>query len=330
MFAFVGDLHLGAHSERLPNLYKKQLKTLQGIVDTARSKGLDRMVLAGDVFDSATPANRYIIAFLNFLYKNNDMFFDILMGNHDWDSIERSALDIPHFLGNLDGTNYKVHKEPSVEEIAGVRVFMCPHPHLIDMPKDVDWAIGHFAWNGAVADNGRLIKSDKQPKGRWLLGDFHTPQEGKRFVYAGSVTQISQMESTEKSWLLVDESMYRRITHKLAYKFKVAKASNDDDLIEVSNDRKTYWFLQTLDGYVLPDKFVENNPHVISIRHARSKKQDIRAAVLLANVGSNTINRPTAALSTFLEKRGDLDKKTRSAVMKLAERVFADAGLGNG
>lgn len=327
MFGMIGDIHLGALANSLPSLPNKQLKTLHGIANRARKMGISDLVLAGDVFDLANPNNRLVIMLIKFLLRHPDIHWHILMGNHDWDSIEVTSLDIPSYLGTLDAFNLTVYREPQTIELGGIKVFMCPHPHLVDMPRDCEWAIGHFAWNGALAENGRPVKSGNAPRGRWLLGDFHTPQEGERYVYAGSMTQIKWDEDTDKSWLVVEEdNVYRRIRHKLAYQLRMKRVYSEDDLTEVTEDRESYWSLHMMNGFVLPARFIDDNPQVVN-QTARTDQKKTKAAQLLAETTTESIHRPRSALTAYLDKR-DVPAKLRQDAVTLAEQMFVELGLG--
>lgn len=320
----IGDIHLGCLGDYMPNLYKRQLKTLKKACDLAIERGVGHVFLMGDLFDSPYPGNHLVIALRRLLYSyRRDLHFHMLIGNHDWKSSEHHALQFYHDLGLTKLFNFTVYTEPKIVEIDGVKLFICSHPHIMDVPsKKIDWCLGHFAWNGALADNGRAIDSDNQPKGRWILGDFHTHQEGNRYVYCGSLTQILWNEKLPKGVILFDEEDWQFVPITPSYKLDVVEVGSDADLAKL--DDKTLWSVRTLNNYTLPVTYKRKHNNIVHLTAARQRK-DQRAAVLLAKEDS-VLRNPMHLLSDYVSShKASLTEREVAFAMKYAKKLHIEA-----
>lgn len=320
MFMAVGDFHLGCLSDYAPTLYKKQLKTLRKVLDYAVSHDIGHVFLMGDIFDSPYPDNKLIISLRKLLYSYRDsLHFHIVIGNHDWESTEHHALQIIYDLGSTGLFNFTVYEEPKVIKIEGVKIFVCSHPNIMDPPVKVDWCLGHFGWNGAKGDNGYVIKNDNQPKGRWILGDYHTHQSGNRYVYVGALTQITWQEGAKKGIILFDKDEWNWKVITPEYELGVAEIETENDLDKL--DDKKLWSLRTSNGYTIPPDFKSSHPNIIHIAPSR-KRNDERAEILTESDTSVLFN-PVKKLKPFLAKSklSLSDKEMKYAVSFVKKRM---------
>lgn len=320
----IGDIHLGCLYSYVPNLYKKQLRTLKRALDLAVKRDIQHVFLMGDIFDNPYPPNHIVIALRRFLSKYRDaIHFHVLVGNHDWESVEHHALQILHDLGRTRLFNFTVYTKPTIATIDGVKLFICPHPAIHDVPsKDTDWCLGHFAWNNARADNGRVIESGNQPKGRWILGDFHTHQSGDRYVYCGSITQIVWHESLPKGVILFDNDDWEFAPINPVYKLGVIEVGDDEDLNKL--DDETLWSVRTLNSYTLPVDYKLKKNNIVHLTAARRRK-DLRAAVLLEKEDS-VLRNPMHLLRDYCANhRLSLTTKEVKYATKVAKALYRRA-----
>mgnify|MGYP003533678504 FL=1 len=166
MLAIIGDLHLGPKELEtvIPGVYKKQLSTLDKIVEASNEKGCRDFFFVGDIFDTAEPDFKYQRAFALWLRKKikDGNIFHFIPGNHDSDSVDKHSLvfiDLVRVFIKKGLIN--VYLKPQVVTFDDCPVFVCPHPYIMDMPKGCKYALGHFAFSGARGDNGFVIKTKR-------------------------------------------------------------------------------------------------------------------------------------------------------------------------
>ena len=200
--AVIGDIHLNKLSHRIPNFNQYVLKTFRSTLDDVEKRGVSKVVLAGDIFDDPYPSQSSNTQFLDAITDYPDIEFLAIVGNHDYADSATSSLIIANWTKKLK-SNLRVVTKPEIMKVDGVRYELMPHPYVQDMSKKADFAIAHFAVNGARGDNGYVVRTKNQPKGNFILGDFHTEQQGKVkgciYDYVGSLSQLSWEERAKKS-----------------------------------------------------------------------------------------------------------------------------------
>lgn len=321
MLMAVGDFHLGALMNYVPKLWKKQLLHLKSICDYAVKNDIGHVFLLGDLFDVASPPDFLKIALRRLLSKyRRTIHFHILIGNHDWEHVDNHALQILHDLGLTGLFNFTVYTQPEVIKVDGVRLFMCSHPHILDCPdRKVDWCLGHFAWNGASADNGFKVESGNSPKGRWILGDFHTHQKGSRYVYCGSVAQVTWREALPKGVVLFDKDDWHFKPFAPTYKLGVAEIETVEQAEELADD--VLWSVRTMNGFLLPPEVKQKKHNIVHLTAAR-KQKDIRAKVLLAKEDSS-LHKPFRLIKRYLqEHKSGLRPGEIKYAMSVAKKLY--------
>lgn len=306
----------------MPKLYIKQLKMLRKIFDVAVERDIQHVFLMGDVYDGPYPATHLIIALRRLLYKYREQLnFHILVGNHDWESAEHHALRLHHDLGTTGLFNFTVYEKPTLTTIDGVRLFVCPHPEIHDVPaKKADWGLGHFGWNNARGENGHRVETGNAPRGRWILGDFHTHQSGDRYVYCGSASQVKWDEKLPKGVILFDSDDWQFLPITPTYKLGTAEIASDVDLAKL--DDKTLWSIRTINNYTLPPDYKRQHHNIVHLAPAR-KRRDLRAAVLLSKEDS-VLRNPMALLEDYLTgHKTALTGKEVKFAMKVARKLHA-------
>lgn len=123
------DLHIGKRLHEF-SLLEDQKFILNQIVDIATEKKIDVVMLAGDIYDKASPSAENFVVFENFLEKLSSAGKKtvIISGNHD--SAERLSFGSKLMAGSgiyinkaYDGTQYK---QTFTDEFGSVNFYMLP------------------------------------------------------------------------------------------------------------------------------------------------------------------------------------------------------------
>jgi predicted phosphodiesterase len=298
--AVIGDIHLNKLSHRIPNFNELVLKTLRSTLDDVEKRGVGKVVLAGDIFDDPYPSQTSNAQFLDALTDYPDMEFLAIIGNHDYADASTNSMVIANWTRKLK-SNLRIVSEPEILKVDGVRYELMPHPYVQDMSRKADFGIAHFAVNGARGDNGYVVRTKNQPKGNWILGDFHTEQQGKikgcLYDYVGSLTQLAWEEAAKKSIIIVEDGEKHRRRVNLAYKLVKYVVSSDDELDDCKFEANCFYHMKLKGGYVLPKGWALEHPTVVK-QSAVGKKKDPRAALLAED--SPTLLHPLANLEAYL------------------------------
>ncbi|QXV74229.1 DNA repair exonuclease subunit 1 protein [Rhizobium phage RHEph12] len=314
----IGDIHLEKLDHRINNFTPMVLTALRATIKAALLRGTSAFVLVGDIFDSAHPSQTNIARFLDVL-TDFDVPFYIPLGNHDFADKLTHSLVLTKWARKLNG-NLRVVTKPKLIRVDGATYQIQPHPYVQDMSPKADFAFAHFAVNGARGENGFTVRTNHQPKGNFVLGDFHEAQEGKIkkciYEYVGSLTQLSWEESTKKSVLSIEDG--EKVRHKVDLPYKLIKytVGSNEELEKCKFEPNCYYYMKTKDGYVLPPGWSLEHPEVVR-QASVGKKVDKRAAVLAPE---ETFVHPLANLEPYL-----LSKKVDGSVVKraveLAEKI---------
>ena len=280
--ACFGDIHFEKLGNKIPNFNQLVSKSVRSSIDTSLDRGATTIALLGDIFNTPYPSQDAIVTFLDILTDYPDVHFICLLGNHDYADLLINSLKIVAWSNKIQ-KNIEVISKPDIRKIGGVTYHLQPHPFCDPMSKKADFALGHFAVNGARGDNGFTVRTKNQPKGNWILGDFHTEQQGKvkgcRYDYLGSITQLSWEEKPKKSFIVIEDG--EKVRHRVDLSYKLIKyvLSSDEDLNSKSFEKGSYYYIQTKNGYLLPKGWLVDHPMVIR-QQAVGAKKDKRASVL--------------------------------------------------
>lgn len=266
-------------------------------------RGIEVITMVGDVFDDPYPSQASQIELLNVLTDYPDIDFLLLRGNHDYADLTIDALRILKWTKKLK-SNIKVIDKPKIMKIGDINYHFQPHPFIEDVSSKADFGIGHFAVNGAQGDNGFKVTTKNQPKGRWILGDFHTEQQGKvkscEYDYVGSLTQLSWEEKPRKSYICMEDGLKVRRKIELGYKLIKHTVASDDELAEIKFSKSNFYYMKTKNGYLLPKSWALEHPEVVR-QSAIGVKKDKRAA-LLTDSEVKQVN-PNAFLEPYLHSK---------------------------
>lgn len=319
--ACIGDIHLTKLDHRIPKFNELVIQTLRSTLDNIQRRGIEKVILAGDVFDSPDPPQDAQILLMDTL-TDYDLEFLSIIGNHDYADVSKNSLQIAKWSKKLK-SNIRIITEPTTLKVDGVRYELMPHPYVQDMSKKADFAIAHFAVNGARGDNGFTVRTKNQPKGNFILGDFHTEQQGKVkgciYDYIGSLSQLSWEESAKKSIIYVEDGEKHRQKVDLAYKLVKYTVSNDDELDQCQFLENHFYYMKLKGGYTLPKNFAIEHPEIVK-QSAVGKKKDARAELLASD--SPIILNPLANLEPYL-----LSKKYEKALVDRAVALANDISI---
>ena len=317
---FIGDLHIDKLNHRLPNFTNLVIKTLSDTIDIGLKRGIDRVILCGDIYDGPFPRQSTQVKFLSCLAKK-DVQFDILLGNHDSSNTNEHSLETAKWVGKQRLSNIRVITKPTtVKTEEGDDLWLLPHPYVEDLPKKYLLGVGHFAVNGARSDNGFKVRSKHCPKGRWILGDFHEPQGGRvnscKYTYVGSLSQLGILEKPNKRVLLLEDGELSSLKVPLSYTLKRAEVHTLDDLPDVS-DRTVYWQIKYASNFKFPAGWLFENTNIIQTSPIMVRK-DKRANVLLED--SEYRIDPLKSLEPYLRTRKYQEKVIQRAI-KIAHKL---------
>lgn len=303
MLCCIGDLHQEALERYIPDSSKRILSTFNKVVDKEVANGCSAIIQLGDSFDSAYPDQDYITAYMKSLRRHPSIPTYIIMGNHDYADVKTNSLKAISWLCKIGFIKGKVFKKPEILKLDDEKYFFCPHPYVVDQPKGVRYSFGHFGYDGAKGDNGFTLKSKNSPKGRWILGDYHTPQHGKNYIYAGSLCQVKWHEDSNKSYIRLDETP-KNI--QIKPDIILGRATIDSEEKLDSLDRDVYWSVNITRKVKLPPDWARQYPHVI--RHHTEKAASKRAKILMEQVASDD---PLSGLDDYLRNEGLSDKEIK-------------------
>lgn len=312
MIVCIGDLHIDCLEAHIPDSHKRILSTFNKIVDKEVNNGASAIVQLGDSFNDAYPEQQYIVAYIKSLKRHENVPKYIVMGNHEYADVKNNGLRIIRSLFDRGFLNGKVFVKPEIVKIDGERYFFCPHPYVLDQPEKVRYSFGHFGYDGARGDNGYAIKTTDSPKGRWILGDYHTPQRGKNFIYAGSVTQTKWHESAEKCYIRLDDRP-AHVSHTPDIILGRANIATVEDLDKL--DPNVYWSVSITRRAKLPPDWATKYPYVV--RHHTEKAVNKRQQMLMENVKSEN---PLKGLGAYLRGEGMDDKDIRRVFDLIGEK----------
>jgi len=219
-FIFIADLHLAQYGPVVENDFPEKLyyilQSMQEVVDFAKAKKIQTIVVGGDIFHTKSIIHSLAQSvLLDFVRNNRSIDFVVLDGNHDMSS--KSAKASVSSLKCLD-SEPNVHTIHEPEQNADI--YFLPWIHVSkELLSNVQskFLVSHFGVNEAKLSSGISIVSDVGLRDlanfRYvLLGHYHKPQEimssSLSLYYVGSLIQLDWSEKhEEKRFLVVDTEL---------------------------------------------------------------------------------------------------------------------------
>lgn len=335
----VGDLHMEKGRMFLPESWDHLDPIFTGLDKVAeymRTNGLDHMFLLGDLCDSAYPDQKTIIRFMEWIEKHGWIFFDIILGNHDFANTDDNSLQIAELIVRLGKMkNVTLHmKGMDITEFNGVPFCFMPHPHTV--PPKTDYPkinIAHFELTGAKRDNGTLIRdSHVLPKSKdyYVIGHLHTYQEFSNATFPGTLDQKNYGEPLPKGFLHFKGTVTKdglKIWKKFVkvdppYKLITLKITAPEDCDQITDDPTCFYRLCIKKGVHVPAKII-NHPQVMKHEGWKNPKELEkleRQEIALDDDHAETFN-PTHGLKAHLVKEG-LSKKQAKRGEKIVTRLL--------
>jgi len=326
----VGDLHL----EKLFKWFDPELalaytfSALEAAYKYAVENSVQFVILLGDIFDTATPEQRTVDRFNQFLATHNKVTWLIIRGNHDIHDTHTSSLII---LKGIDRLNLMPHVRvflsPELLDLDGIKFLMMPYPYRkIDKwlkPDEFAVVCPHLEFRGAQTDNGFISKDGaKLPKGCqiWVSGHLHTKQVvGERLFYPGTMLQLNMVEKPEKFFLhmTIDGEKFtpKFVPYKTPFQlFNLVIATEADlERVDARNPKHRYR-LVVKNGVKVPLK-VRNSPYVVmhGYQNREEKKSVIKGMLHLSKQEHKQFD-VTYGLKTFLKSKGHDASDVKEAV----------------
>lgn len=348
---FVGDTHLGgvdkyfSHVEK-PN--KLVFKTLRMAIPILKDKGIKRMVFVGDIFNEPSPPQWLIIMWLLYLVELleeiPDLTIEVIMGNHDWESINKTSFIILQFIkkiGKMDRIRF--HTEPFSTVIDGVPFQFLPwpiHKRIKDTPPSV--IVAHITINGTVMNSGYKAKNkiEVDPgKDVWLVGDIHKRHTPKpRFHYVGTPYQTRADEELPKGFTILEARKHKKkgIKYSLefcpiepAFKIESLTIKSKDDFDKLTDDPTISYKLFISEGIKQPTDLRTRFPNIWKIEGYKTKedlqsKSEQSAKWLEKFLGEQqgkSSQRITHGLKGYLVSNGMKKKQARIALRYMKREI---------
>ena len=246
-----GDIHLSAYGSDeiveesgLPQRLHSIMTTLEQMAEYARKNDCC-IIFAGDVFHNKSIIHSVAQSlFLDYIRRNNDIFFHIIDGNHDLSS--KSGVGVSALKCVDNEKNVKTyHTGEKVENI----LFVPWNKYMIPSIKDshADYLISHFGLNEGTLSSGISLVSDISIKDLKnykyvILGHYHKPQfienDKTKVWYVGSPIQLDRGERGEEKRFLVIDTKKHIIEsiptegYRKNYVFEITSENKDEILKE--------------------------------------------------------------------------------------------------
>jgi len=212
------DIHLSAYGSDeinkesgLPERLHSIMTTLEQMATYARENKCV-IIIAGDIFHNKSIIHSIAQSlFLDYIRRNNDIFFHILDGNHDLSSKSGDGISSLKCVDNEKNVK-TYHTGEKVENI----MFIPWNKYIISSVKssNADYLISHFGLSEGVLNSGISIVSDISLKDlknykTVILGHYHKPQfienEKTKLYYVGSPIELDRGERGDvKRFLVID------------------------------------------------------------------------------------------------------------------------------
>lgn len=241
------DAHLKVGNE------EAVISSVRHMIEVATEKGINRILFAGDLFDSRSFQRlNQLRAFDKILklFQLHGIKADFIPGNHDKTlyASHDSFLDVFKWY-----PGFKLHSSLSVIEIEGVSISMLPFfsddmlIHMIENAEPTDVLVSHFEMAGSTNLGNKSEKTTINEKllSKWkkvYLGHYHNHHEiTKDIVHLPSLIQAKFGEDNNKGFsILYDDLSYEIIKGKFRELIKIEINLNDVTTAELKGLIKTH------------------------------------------------------------------------------------------
>lgn len=244
--AIIADLHFGVKRSDL-TFQESQLRFFKcQFVPELKEKGIDTIVVCGDVFDTRQTVNVQTENVVINLFKDTfkDFNVHIIVGNHDMFHTTTTEVNSLKCLDLLP--NVTVYETPTEIEFGGKSTLMLPW--IIDYTdfdqivlKNYKFAFAHldicgFDMGCRMSENGLTMSQVLNKIDHTFTGHYHTRSnretvDGKTITYVGSPYQITRNDrNQERGYLILDTDTEEYTWHNnnQSMKFQVFTYPNVD------------------------------------------------------------------------------------------------------
>tara|TARA_Y100001963_G_C6790511_1_gene455129 strand:- start:825 stop:1880 length:1056 start_codon:yes stop_codon:yes gene_type:complete len=285
------DWHLDGLKRLFPNDHiERQLNEIDKIYQYAHKNGINYIFVPGDISDSHNmPWATYYALYNHF--KKWDAFIQTfyISGNHDFEEINKTSIDFLKMLAE-DGSFKNLHiiTKPEQRTIEGVVVNFLPFPAERSIPhKKPCLNFAHVSYDGAVGDNGRIIKMkdeiETDCRDHTISGHIHEYQhmEKKRVTFNGNPFQKNFGERSAKGFI-VFTAKYKKGKLKFRHEFinnhpeftlESVIINKLSDFADLRTDDNVRYRLYVDPTVTVPTDLRIKNPNVVQILDSQGKKK---------------------------------------------------------
>jgi DNA repair exonuclease SbcCD nuclease subunit len=283
-FIYTTDWHLGKLRRFFPETHVAiTINEIRKVCDYARKNGITNIVNGGDISDMPFMSQRYFKALIDLFQKYDDLTFDLMLGNHDFEDVETNSLqflDICAQVGILK--NIRIITVPTMRKIAGVVFNFLPFPYTKIKHKGPCLNFLHTDVKGAYRDNNRKVNKglDIAKNGQFnIIGHIHKFQIINEWtMYPGALFQTTFGEALPKGFTHYSVKQ-KNGELKVEYKFIQSHADYElinlnvetrDDFNSVEQDSMKLYKLFLGEGLTVPKKLLIKRPNIVDIQSMRN------------------------------------------------------------
>ena len=205
--AICADLHIG-NNKNNPLFHQTTVKYAEWLKDTLQQRGIDKIIIAGDIFHDRVNINLLSMACMyQFFDILSDFRITVIPGNHDCWFLNNSTI---HSIALLKKwKNVTVYDTPTLTD----DIFYAPWGTTVEEMQPAKILIAHLETQsfdlgrGKICSHGMKASDVMEKYSVCLTGHFHKPQqrnyEGKLFKYLGSAFQLNWGEQGNKNHLTI-------------------------------------------------------------------------------------------------------------------------------
>ena len=331
-FVAVGDLHLEKLDRVLGELdhIGLQLQCLHDASNYALDRGINQLVLLGDIFETPHPEQRTVRRLLEVFHSYPRLEFHLIRGNHDTDHVRANSLELLDFISELRALSHvHLYLSPTRAKWGGVRVCFLSYPYRKPVKSEKPQLVfAHQEIAGALRDNGTVIPAESgqlkiksKSQDYWIIGHLHRYQQGSRYIYPGTMVQMNFGEPLPKGFLEVRakngkdlQVKTKFIKYRPPFRLINLAVKSEKHLSKIKQRETDRYKIVLAPGTKLPLGWRNNYPNVINVVGTKDKgqvQQEMDGQISLATDGMATEVDITRNLDGFLKSRGFNSKQRR-------------------
>ncbi len=336
------DFHLEGMSKHFLDATNRQLKEVDKIYQYAMSKGVQHIFWPGDLSDTPKMSFGTYMKLVIFLKKYDGIINTYYIGgNHDRSDVENTSCDLLKLLQSHGFfKSFRIFLEPEQDRIDGTLVNFCAWPCKESMSeKEGALNMAHVEYNGAIGDNGRKMKVNKDfasyKRDFTVSGHIHQYQHMKqqRVIFNGNPYQKNFGEALPKGFIHfktattknVVEMRHRFIDNHPNFELHTVVIESPADFSRLKDNNNIRYKLLVAPDVLVPPDLRILYPNITGgiFNSDTKKKAELDDGPMVEQLGLvSEISRikPTTGLRDYLRGEG-YDKKG----IRRAESIVAEA-----